>query len=74
LSTQGYCLAESEGNKKLYTGQIPYHPLFKDLNSIIRKFIGVEEVIEKVIDRLGNVHRVYLEGMMPEDLIRISLI
>jgi len=42
--------------------------LFKDLNSIIRKFIGVEEVIEQVIDRLGNVQRVYLEGMIARGL------
>ena len=63
----GLLLAESEGNKKLYRANT-LHPLFKDLNSIIRKFIGVEEVIEKVIDRLGNVQRVYLEGMIARGL------
>ncbi len=36
--------------------------------SIIRKFIGVEEVIEKIIDRLGNVQRVYLEGRIAQGL------
>lgn len=63
----GLLLAESEGNKKVYRANT-FHPLFKDLNSIIRKFIGVEEVIEKVIDRLGNVQRVYLEGMIARGL------
>jgi hypothetical protein len=37
----GLLLAESDGNKKLYRANT-LHPLFKDLNSIIRKFIGVE--------------------------------
>lgn len=35
----GLLLAESDGNKKLYRANT-LHPLFKDLNSIIRKFIG----------------------------------
>lgn len=63
----GLLLTETEGNKKLYRANTN-HPLFKDLNSIIRKFIGVEEVIEKVIDRLGNVQRVYLEGRIAQGL------
>ena len=63
----GLLLAESDGNKKLYRANT-LHPLFKDLNSIIRKFVGVEELLEKVIDRLGNVQRVYLEGRLAQGL------
>jgi hypothetical protein len=63
----GLLLAESEGNKKLYRANTR-HPLFKDLNSIIRKFVGVEQLIEKVIDRLGNVQQVYLEGRIAQGL------
>lgn len=63
----GLLLTESEGNKKLYRANT-LHPLFKDLNSIIRKFIGVEELIENVIDRLGNVKQVYLEGRIAQGL------
>jgi hypothetical protein len=40
----GLLLAESDGNKKLYRANTR-HPLFKDLNSIIRKFVGVEQLI-----------------------------
>lgn len=63
----GLLLAESDGNKKLYRANI-LHPLFKDLNSIIRKFVGVEELLERVIDRLGNVQQVYLEGRIAQGL------
>lgn len=63
----GLLLAESDGNKKLYRANT-LHPLFSDLNSIIRKFVGVEELLEKVIDRLGNVHQVYLEGRIAQGL------
>ncbi len=63
----GLLLSEQEGNKKLYRANTK-HPLFKDLNSIIRKFIGVEDLIEKVIDRIGNVHEVYIEGQIARGL------
>lgn len=63
----GLLLAESGGNKKLYRANTE-HPLFKDLNSIIRKFLGIEEVMEKIIDRLGNVQQVYLEGRIAQGL------
>ena len=63
----GLLLAESEGNKKEYRANI-LNPLFKDINSIIRKFVGVEELLERVIDRLGNVQQVYLEGKIAQGL------
>lgn len=63
----GLLLAETDGNKKLYRANT-LHPLFKDLNSIIRKFVGIEELLEKVVDRLGNVQKVYLEGRIAQGL------
>lgn len=63
----GLLLAEADGNKKLYRANT-LHPLFKDLNSIIRKFVGVEALLEKVVDRLGNVRKVYLEGRIAQGL------
>jgi DNA-binding transcriptional ArsR family regulator len=63
----GLLITENEGNKKLYRANT-LHPLFKDINSIIRKSVGVEELIEKVIDRLGNVQQVYLEGRIAQGL------
>jgi len=50
-----------EGNKKLYQANTK-HPLFGDLQSIIRKFTGIDQVIKIVIGKLGNVKKVYLEG------------
>ena len=67
FESAGLLLAESDGNKKLYRANI-LHPLFKDLNSIIRKFVGVEVLLERVVDRLGNVQQVYLEGRIAQGL------
>lgn len=63
----GLLVSFIEGNKKLYKANI-LHPLFKDLNSIIRKFIGIEEIFDSIIDRLGNVEKVYLEGQLAKGL------
>jgi hypothetical protein len=59
----GMLTSELVGNKKLYRANTK-HPLFKDIHSIIRKFTGVEQVVERVIDHLGNVQQVYLEGQL----------
>ncbi len=67
FESAGLLLTENDGNKKLYRANT-FHPLFKDINSIIRKFVGVEELLEKVIDRLGNVQQVYLEGRIAQGL------
>jgi predicted nucleotidyltransferase len=38
------------------------HPLFFDLHSIIKKYVGIDTIIENVISQLGEVERVYLTG------------
>lgn len=49
------------GNKKLYQAN-EKHPLFRDIHSIILKETGIDQVIEKVAHRLGNLLCVYLTG------------
>ena len=50
-----------DGNKKVYQANSG-HPLYKDIHSIILKETGIDQVIEKVIHRLGNLLSVYLVG------------
>lgn len=50
-----------DGNKKIYQANST-HPLFDDIHSIILKETGIDRVIEKVIQRLGNLLCVYLTG------------
>ena len=49
------------GNKKIYRAN-KTHPLFKDINSLVRKYIGIDELVESVIDHLGEPQQVYLIG------------
>ena len=56
-------LLESEltGNKKLFRAN-QHHPLYKDINSIIRKTIGIDRIVDEVVERLGQVDKAYLTG------------
>jgi len=43
-----------------------FHPLYDNLRSIIFKFIGVDQLLEQVFYKLGDVVEVYLTGDMAE--------
>lgn len=54
-------VSESKGNKKIYKANNS-HPLFKDIHSILLKYIGVDKIIEMIINRMGKLDSVYLIG------------
>lgn len=57
----GMILSESKGNKKIYWANDKY-PLLKDLHNILLKYIGVDRVIEVIIDRIGRLDKMYITG------------
>jgi len=50
-----------EGNKKLFQANNK-HPLYRDIHNLILKETGIDRVINKVINRLGNLDCVFLTG------------
>jgi len=57
----GMLKTDMEGNKKLYQANTQ-HPLFGDIHSIIKKYIGIDRVIEQIIGQVGALEKVYLIG------------
>jgi predicted nucleotidyltransferase len=51
----------SQGNKKIFKANTK-HPLFTDIHSIIVKFVGLDKIIESIIERIGNIEYAYLRG------------
>jgi len=49
------------GNKKLFKVN-QMHPLYNEINSIVRKFFGLDVIVDKIAKRLGNLDAVYLSG------------
>ncbi len=63
----GLLEASLEGNKKYYTANTD-HPLYSDINNIIRKHIGLDQIVSNVIERLGQLEAVYLTGSFARGL------
>jgi hypothetical protein len=57
----GMIESKMEGNKKIFAANVK-HPLFKDIHSIVKKYIGLDAIIEHIIAHLGEVEKVYLTG------------
>jgi len=50
-----------EGRRKLY-GANSAHPLFPEIRSIVAKTMGMDQVVEHVVRRLGNVELAFVTG------------
>lgn len=61
----GFLESFAEGNKKLFTVNTR-HPLFADINRIIMKMVGLEYVVDYVLQRIGDLDKVYLVGKMAQ--------
>jgi hypothetical protein len=59
----GLLISDIAGNKKMYTANT-LHPLYKDIHNILLKHIGIDQVINEIIKRLGNIKKAYLGGEM----------
>lgn len=61
LEKAGMLESNLVGNKKMFQANIQ-HPLFKEVHNIVLKHIGLDRVIENVIERLGQVSKVFVVG------------
>ena len=59
----GFLESHAEGNKKIFKANTE-HPLFKEINSIIRKMTGLEYVVDYIVQRIGDLEKVYLVGKL----------
>ncbi|MFZ4559639.1 MAG: ArsR family transcriptional regulator [Saprospiraceae bacterium] len=61
LEEAGMLVSALEGNKKLYRANTQ-HPLFSELQALVRKHLGIDQIIAEIVERLGNLEAVYLIG------------
>lgn len=53
--------SERNGRSVYYTAN-PDHPLFPELKSMVSKVMGLDQVIDGIVRRLGDLERAYLIG------------
>ncbi|MDG1725161.1 MAG: ArsR family transcriptional regulator, partial [Bacteroidia bacterium] len=67
LEEAGLLKTRIKGNKKIFQADAN-HPLFNDIHNILLKFTGLDKVIEKVIENLGQLEHVFLVGKLAKGL------
>ena len=67
LEKAGMLTAKVSGNKKIFQANTT-HPLFREVHNILLKHIGLDQIIENVIERLGDVSQVFLAGEFSKGL------
>ncbi len=50
-----------QGNKKFFQANVN-HPLFNEIHNLIIKHIGFDQIIENVIEKLGDINQAYVLG------------
>jgi DNA-binding transcriptional ArsR family regulator len=61
LNEAGFLSSEKNGRQIHYRAN-QKHPLFAELNSMVRKALGMDRILESIIGRLGNLEKAYLIG------------
>lgn len=61
LEKAGMLSSSVKGNKKIFQANT-LHPLYKEVHNILLKYLGFDKIIENVIERLGEVEKVYVTG------------
>jgi 2-hydroxy-3-keto-5-methylthiopentenyl-1-phosphate phosphatase len=61
LEDAGMLSSSVSGNRKVFQAN-KLHPLFNEVHNILLKHIGLDRIIENVIDKLGEVEKVYVVG------------
>jgi len=67
FTNAGLLITESEGNKKLYRANTG-HPLYNELNSILRKKVGIDQIIIRIVQQVGDLQYAYLTGRLAKGL------
>ncbi len=58
--TQTDLLTSEKNGRQVYYKANPDHPLFPELKSMVSKVMGIDHVIDGIVNRLGDLERAYL--------------
>ena len=61
LESAGLLNSTTDGNKKMFFAN-SNHPLFDDIHRILMKFVGIDQIIEKITSQIGELQAAYLIG------------
>jgi hypothetical protein len=59
LESAGLLISATEGNKKMFYANAN-HPLFDDIHNIIKKYVGIDQIIDKITSQIEGLEAAYL--------------
>ena len=59
LTSAGYLNKKELNNKVIYSAN-EKHPLFFTMQSIVRKHLGIEDIVTRVLDNIGKIEKIIL--------------
>ena len=59
----GFLESHSQANKKVFKVNVK-HPLFKDINNIVLKLVGLDHVLDYVLKQMGDLIKGYVVGSL----------
>ena len=65
LEEAGMLVSRTDGQKKIFQVSTE-HPLYEDINNIVKKYLGLDRLVDQVVKGLGGLERVYLTGALAE--------
>ena len=67
LFNAGYLLKSKANNKVEYNVNTD-HPLYETMRKVVMKHLGIEDIVEVVLDRMGKVNEIILIGDYAEGI------
>jgi DNA-binding transcriptional ArsR family regulator len=61
LTEAGLLVSEEEGKTKLYKAN-EGHPFFNEIKNMVSKFLGLDDLMERIVRRMGDVEKAYIVG------------
>lgn len=61
LNSAGYLVKKVKNNKVIYSANSK-HPLFSVMQSVVRSHLGIESIVEKVLNNIGAIEKIILLG------------
>ena len=57
----GLLVSENESNRKYYKAN-PNHAFFGEIHNLLMKYVGIDTLVDKVINNIGNLQEAYITG------------
>jgi len=61
LSKAGYIVSKENGRTIEYRANVS-HPLYNEIKGLVHKYLGIDQIIENIIHKLGDLKLAYLIG------------